>query len=110
MRWNLDKKWLPDLLAVVGLGTAVPLVSLIAVTLYAVNLARYRRSINLGELKRLALAVAFGGPVGLWLVGGVTETAREIPLRFLHLHYDPYALFHTPPALSPPPRCPSRDL
>jgi hypothetical protein len=23
MRWNLDKKWLPDLLAVVGLGTAV---------------------------------------------------------------------------------------
>lgn len=85
---------MPLLTLVMGLGTAVPLVSLIAVTLYAVNLARYRRSINLGELKRLALAAALGVPVGLWLVASVPETAVKFLLGLLLITYALYAFIN----------------
>lgn len=93
---------MPLLTLVMGLGTAVPLVSLIAVTLYAVNLARYRRSINLGELKRLALAAALGVPVGLWVVTSVPETAVKFLLGLLLIAYALYAFFNPTLAFAVP--------
>lgn len=85
---------MPLLTLMMGLPTAVPLVSLIALTLYAVNLLRYRQSLNLGELKRLALAGALGVPVGLWLVAMAPETAVKFLLGLLLIAYALYSLFN----------------
>ena len=65
-RFGFAPLGMPLLTLVMGSGTAVPLVSLLAITLYAVNLAPYRQSLHLGELKRRALAASWGVPVGLW--------------------------------------------
>jgi len=89
---------MPLLTLTLGLPTAVPLVSLIALTLYAVNLLRYRQSLNLNELKRLALAAALGVPIGLWVVASVPETAVKFLLGLLLIAYALYAFIN--PTLS----------
>ncbi|MCA9958205.1 MAG: sulfite exporter TauE/SafE family protein [Anaerolineales bacterium] len=89
---------MPLLTLALGLPTAVPLVSLIALTLYAVNLLRYRQSLNLNELKRLALAAALGVPIGLWVVASVPETAVKFLLGLLLIAYALYSFLN--PALS----------
>ena len=93
---------MPLLTLTMGLPTAVPLVSLIAVTLYAVNLLRYRQAIDLGELKRLALAAALGVPVGLWVVTSVPETAVKFLLGLLLIAYALYAFFNPSLAFAVP--------
>lgn len=93
---------MPLLTLVLGLSTAVPLVSLIALTLYAVNLLRYRQSLNLVELKRLALAAALGVPVGLWMVASVPETAVKFLLGFFLIIYALYSFFNPTLAFAVP--------
>ncbi len=49
-----------------GLKTAAPLVALVGLTLYSINLLRYRESINPHEALRLGGAAALGVPIGIW--------------------------------------------
>lgn len=65
---------MPVLTFVLGLRTAAPMVALVAVTLYIINVLRYRRSIDLREAVRLGLASAIGVPVGVWILANVDET------------------------------------
>ena len=58
---------------VVGLQTAAPVVALVAVTTYAINVYRFRGSINATEALRLAAASAFGIPLGIWALSHVDE-------------------------------------
>lgn len=93
---------MPLLTLTLGLATAVPLVALIALTLYAVNLLRYRQSLNLSELKRLALAAALGVPVGLWVVASAPETAVKFFLGLLLIGYALYAFLNPTLAFTVP--------
>lgn len=65
---------MPVMTFVVGLRTAAPTVALAAVTLYIINVFRYRHSIDLREIVRLGLASVLGVPVGVWVLANVDET------------------------------------
>ena len=56
-----------------GLRTAAPTVALIALTVYCINVLRFRRSLNVRAVVRLGGAAALGVPVGVWLLGNVDE-------------------------------------
>lgn len=58
----------------VGLQTAAPMVALTALTVYVVNVFRYRESIDVGEVLRLGAASAFGIPLGIWVLANANET------------------------------------
>jgi uncharacterized membrane protein YfcA len=75
-----------------GLQTAAPLVALTALTVYAINLIRYRRAINTGEVLRLGLASVLGVPVGIWLLANVEEGIVMRAMGLLLLVYATYAL------------------
>jgi uncharacterized membrane protein YfcA len=64
---------MPVLTLVVGLHAAAPTVALVALILYIINVLRYRRSIDVRELSRLALASAIGVPIGVWTLANVDE-------------------------------------
>jgi len=81
---------MPVLTLVVGLRTAAPTVALIALTLYTINVLRYRRSIDLREVFRLGLASALGVPIGVWVLANVDETlVKQVMGAFLIV----YALY-----------------
>jgi uncharacterized membrane protein YfcA len=64
---------MPVLTLVLGLRTAAPTVALIALTLYLVNVLRYRHSIDIREVSRLGLASAIGVPIGVWVLSNLDE-------------------------------------
>ena len=64
---------MPLLTIVLGIRTAAPLVALAALTVYTVNLVRYRRAIKVQEVLRLGVASAAGVPVGIWLLSTADE-------------------------------------
>lgn len=76
----------------VGLHMAAPLVALAGLTLYAVNLARYHRRMNFGELARLAGASALGIPVGVWALIHVDESVIKAALGVTLIAYAAYEL------------------
>jgi uncharacterized membrane protein YfcA len=84
---------MPLLTLILGVRTAAPLVALAGLTLYAINLYRYRRAINLREVARLALAAAFGVPVGIWLLGNLDQRWVEAFLGGLLVTYAVYGLW-----------------
>lgn len=65
---------MPLITFVLGLQTAAPMVALTALTVYAINLVRYRRGINPQEVLRLGAASVLGVPVGVWVLTNVDET------------------------------------
>jgi uncharacterized membrane protein YfcA len=75
-----------------GLQTAAPLVALVALTTYTINLVRYRRAINLSELWRLGLATALGVPIGVWLLANVNESLVKQVLGLFLIVYAAYSL------------------
>jgi uncharacterized membrane protein YfcA len=56
---------MPLVALVIGVKAAAPLVALVGFTLYAVNLVRYRRSVERRVLLPLAVAAALGVPMGV---------------------------------------------
>ncbi len=64
---------MPLVALVIGVKAAAPLVALVGFTLYAVNLARYRRSFDWQVLLPLAVAAALGVPLGVWALGNLDE-------------------------------------
>ena len=81
---------MPVITLVLGVQTAAPMVALTALTVYAINVARYRWAINTGEVLRLAIASVFGVPVGIWLLANVDEA---MVTRFLGLVLILYGIY-----------------
>ncbi len=87
---------------VLGVQTAAPLVALAGLTLYTINLVRYRQAINPGELLRLCAASVVGIPVGIWLLYSVDEVIVMRILGLILVAYAAYAFLQprTPRSLS----------
>ncbi len=75
-----------------GLQTAAPLVALQGLTLYIVNLTRYRRQVNLGEALHLGVAAAIGVPIGVWALVSVNESVIKFILGLILIAYAIYSL------------------
>mgnify|MGYP001031073574 CR=1 FL=1 len=83
---------MPLLTIVLGIRTAAPLVALAALTVYTVNLVRYRRAINVQEVWRLGVASAAGVPVGIWLLSTADEDLVMRMLGIILVAYAGYSL------------------
>jgi uncharacterized membrane protein YfcA len=83
---------MPLLTIVLGIRTAAPLVALAALTVYAVNLVRYRRAIKVQEVWRLGVASAAGVPVGIWLLSTADEDLVMRVLGAILVAYAGYSL------------------
>jgi uncharacterized protein len=74
------------------LHTAAPLVALISLTVYTINLIRYRQAINIREVLHLAMASALGVPVGIWVLANVDEILVNRLLGLILIAYGAYSL------------------
>ena len=83
---------MPVLTLVVGLETAAPTVALTALTLYVINVFRYRRSIDLGEVFRQGLTSALGVPIGIWVLSTVNEHLVKQVMGICLVLYAVYSL------------------
>jgi len=83
---------MPLLTLMLGLQTAAPLVALTALTVYVINVARFRRAINGGEVLRLGLASALGVPVGIWILSNMDATLVKQALGLLLILFALYSL------------------
>ncbi len=83
---------MPLVTFLLGLGEAAPLVALAGLTLYAINLLRFRRSVDLARVLRLAAASALGIPVGLWALAAIDEAIIKQLLGLVLVAYSLYAL------------------
>lgn len=83
---------MPLITLVMGLRTAAPLVALAGLTLYTINVIRYRRSINFDEVLRLGAAAALGVPVGVWALTSVSESIIKPALGLILIAYALYSL------------------
>jgi uncharacterized membrane protein YfcA len=84
---------MPLLTIALGIRTAAPMVALAALTVYTVNLVRYRRAINVSEVLRLGLASAAGVPVGIWVLSTADEDVVMRILGVVLIAYAAYSLF-----------------
>jgi uncharacterized membrane protein YfcA len=83
---------MPLLTIVLGIRTAAPLVALAALTVYTVNLIRYRQAIKFQEVWRLGVASAVGVPVGIWLLSTADEDLVMRVLGVILVAYAAYSL------------------
>lgn len=90
---------MPLVSLVIGVKLAAPLVALVGFTLYAVNLARYRRSLDLRVVAPLAVAAALGIPLGVWMLSSLDEKLVKSTLGIVLIGYALYALWQ--PQLTP---------
>lgn len=88
---------MPLMTLALGFQTAAPLVALIGLTLYGLNLLRLRPAINKGEVLRLGIASAAGVPVGVLVLSAIEESAVKLLLGLILIAYAGYALIR--PAL-----------
>jgi uncharacterized membrane protein YfcA len=95
---------MPVLTLILGLQTAAPLVSLTALTVYTINVTRFRRAIHLGEVLRLGLASALGVPMGIWVLSNVEGTLVKQALGLLLLLFAVYSLVRPTTSWIPSPR------
>jgi uncharacterized membrane protein YfcA len=82
---------MPLLTLVLGLQMAAPLVALIGLTVYTINLIRYRQAINAGEVLRLGAASILGVLLGIWALANVSESVVERVLGLILIAYVAYA-------------------
>ena len=82
---------MPLLTIVLGVRIAAPLVALAGLTVYTINLIRYRQAINVGEAARLAMASAIGVPIGVWVLSNADEMVVNRFLGLLLIAYAAYA-------------------
>jgi uncharacterized membrane protein YfcA len=83
---------MPIITLMLGLPTAAPLVACIALTVYTINVVRFRRAINMGEVLRLGLSSAFGVPIGIWVLSNLDEAVVEQILGALLVLFALYSL------------------
>lgn len=77
---------------VLDLKTAAPLIALAALTANTVNVIRFHRAVDLGEVARLGAASALGIPVGIWALAHVDELAINRTMGVILLIYAANAL------------------
>ena len=95
---------MPVLTLILGLQTAAPLVSLTALTVYTINVTRFRRAIQAGEVLRLGLASALGVPMGIWVLSNVEGTVVKQALGLLLLLFALYSVIRPVTSWIPSPR------
>jgi hypothetical protein len=78
---------MPVVTLALGVRTAAPLVALIALTLYVVNVARYWSALNWREISRLGVTVALGVPAGILAVTATQESIIKMVLGALLIGY-----------------------
>ncbi|MGD2039258.1 MAG: sulfite exporter TauE/SafE family protein [Anaerolineae bacterium] len=83
---------MPLVTLMLGLRTAAPLVAAIALTVYAINVLRFRHAINRGEVLRLAAASALGIPVGIWILSSLDEGLVQQVLGLMLITFALYNL------------------
>ncbi len=83
---------MPLLTMLLGVRTAAPVVALVAITVYTVNIIRYRRAINVAEVLRLGVASAAGVPLGIWVLSNASEDLVMRVLGSILVAYGAYAL------------------
>ncbi len=83
---------MPLLTMLLGVRTAAPIVALVGITVYAVNIIRYRRAINVAEVLRLGVASAAGVPLGIWVLSNANEDVVMRVLGAILVVYAGYAL------------------
>ena len=83
---------MPLVALVIGLRMAAPLVALAGLTLYTVNLVRYRHAVNVRQVLRLGSASVLGVPVGLWMLANVDESIVRPLLGLILIAYAVYKL------------------
>ena len=83
---------MPLITFIVGLRVAAPMVALAALTVYAINVVRYRRAINYREVLRLGIASALGVPLGTWALTSLNEAVVMRIMGLLLIAYAIYAL------------------
>lgn len=83
---------MPIATMIFGLRTASSLVALIAITLYAINLFRYKHAVNVREVLRLGTAAAVGAPIGVWALINLDEVIVKALLGLLLIGYALYSL------------------
>ncbi|MGD9049912.1 MAG: sulfite exporter TauE/SafE family protein [Anaerolineae bacterium] len=83
---------MPLLSLMVGLQVAAPTVALTALTVYSINIVRYRRAIDYKELVRLGIAAALGVPLGMWVLTNMDESVVMRIMGVMLVSYAVYAL------------------
>jgi hypothetical protein len=78
---------MPLVTMALGIRTAAPLVALIALTLYLVNVVRYWRALNWREIWRLGVASALGVPAGILVVEVMQESSIKMVLGVILIGY-----------------------
>jgi uncharacterized membrane protein YfcA len=82
---------MPVLTLALGVQMAAPIVAMAGLTVYAVNLVRYREAINVGELLRLAAGSIAGALLGFWVLVIVSELVVERLLGLMLIGYAVYS-------------------
>jgi uncharacterized membrane protein YfcA len=85
---------------VLDLQTAAPLIALAGVTANTINIIRFHRAVDLGEVAHLALASALGIPVGLWALVHVDELTINGIMGAMLCAYAVYTLLPQSPKRS----------
>jgi hypothetical protein len=84
---------MPLVALVIGVKAAAPLVALVGLTLYAVNLVRYRRGFDRRVALPLAVAMALGVPLGVWSLGNLDEQIVKSVLAVVLIAYALYGVW-----------------
>jgi len=79
---------------VLDLKTAAPLIALAGLTAYTVNLIRFHRAVDVGELARLGAASVLGIAVGMWALVRVDELTINRAMGVILIAYAAYGLLH----------------
>lgn len=89
---------MPLVTLTIDLETAAPLIALAGLTAYTVNLIRFHRAVDIGEVARLGIASAIGIAAGIWALARVDELAINRAMGVILIAYAAYALLR--PAVS----------
>lgn len=83
---------MPIATIIFGLHTASSLVALVAITLYTINLFRYKNALNVMQFLRLGIAAAIGVPIGVWALINLDQVIVKLFLGLLLIGYALYSL------------------
>jgi uncharacterized protein len=83
---------MPLLALLIGVKTAAPLVALAGLTLYAANVLRTRRAVDLRRVAQLGVGSLLGVPVGVWALGALDERIVKGALGAILVAYAVYSL------------------
>jgi uncharacterized protein len=83
---------MPLVTLVLDLQTAAPLIALAGLTAYTVNLIRFHRAVDLGEVARLGVASVPGIAIGIWALARVDESVINLAMGLILIVYAVYSL------------------